>query len=121
MTMSTIPMEVPERVEHLDGLRLAGDLVAAPDDVADLLFPDVVVDETNASGPNFVETNATWGGLNDFPLAERLFEWGQFLAVLVCEFLALVAEDAGLAVVWVTDANPLVILDFLSSERELDF
>jgi hypothetical protein len=69
MTMSTIPMEVPERVASLkprvlrssstfDGLLLAGDLIAAPDDVADLLLADVVVDETDALGPDFVEADA---------------------------------------------------------------
>ena len=46
---------------------------------------------------------------------------GEFLVILGGEFLALVTEDRGLAMVGVADADPLVIVDLVGSEGELDF
>ena len=110
-----------ELVEHFHGLRLAGDLIAAPDDVADLLLADVVIDETDARRPDFVESNAAGSGLDDLPLAQRLFQRSEFLAILGGEFLAFITEDGVLAVVGVPDADPLVIVDLVGGQRELNF
>ena len=110
-----------EFVEDFNGLRLAGNLIATPDDVADLLFADVVVDEAHARRPDFIETNAARSGLDDLTLAQRLLERSELLAVLVGEILALVTEDRVLAVVGVTNADPLVIIDLVGGEGELDF
>ena len=113
--------EVFELVENLNGLRLARNLIAAPDDVADLLLADVVVDETNAFRPDFIETNATRSGFDDLTLAQGLLQRSELLEILGGEVFTLVAEDAVFAMVRVTNADPLVIVDLVGSERELDF
>ena len=55
-------------IENLNCFLLTSGLSAAPDDVTDLFLADGFVVETEFKWPNFVETNATRSGLDDFEI-----------------------------------------------------
>src|SRR5207253_9986058 len=44
----------------------ASDLVAAPDNVAELLFAGRFIEKSELAGPNLVENDASWRGLDSF-------------------------------------------------------
>ena len=86
-----------------------------------MFLADVVVDEADARRPDFIETNATGSGLDDFALAERLLERGELLEVLGGEIFAFVTENGVFAVVGVTDADPLVVFDLVRCKGKFNF
>ncbi len=57
--------EFLQLVERLDGAVLAGDLIAAPDNVAELLLASGFVEEAETIGPDLVEDDATRGRFDD--------------------------------------------------------
>ena len=110
-----------ELVESFDGLLLACDLIAAPDDLTNLLLADIVVDETNAGRPDLVEADAAGSGLDDFAFAQRGFERSELLAILVRKLFALVTKDRVLAVVGVANADPRMVFDLAGCNGEFHF
>src|SRR5690606_22965266 len=58
-----------QRVEGADRAVLSGDLVAAPDDVGELLLRDGRIEETELFRPDLVEADAAGGGDEDLALA----------------------------------------------------
>ena len=87
-----------ELIHSLDSRFATSLLITAPDDVSDLTFTDVVVEETNIFWPNFVEADTTWSGLNHL----RLF----------------ITKDRVSAEIRVSQANALVVVHLAVCDRE---
>ena len=64
-TSSFLETKTLELVENQNSAGLTCTLVTAPDNVANLTFTNVEVDETKTGRPDLVETNTTWSGHDD--------------------------------------------------------
>ena len=93
--------EFLQPIERLDRALLAGHLIAAPDDVAELLLARGLVEEAESVGPDLVEDDAARGRFDDARFR--------------------VAVDRLLAEIRILQANPIVRFDRSIRHRELDF